>query len=309
MLLVLFALYSVLFATDAHATSISGGTVPFRYQGEVFQTYYRVVGDLGQLNRTPLVVIHGGPGISHDYLIPLADLASHSQPLPVIFYDQIGNGRSTHLPGKSPSFFTIDLFVSELANLIQQLGIEGSFDILGHSWGGVLGAEFAVRNQPDGLEHLILSDSLASSALWAESQEQLVRTMPRDVQEGLMAPLGDPRLPIAMRKFQEVHGCTVKPFPEQVQYSLNQVFPPQGDPTVASAPILQGWTIIDRLHLVRPSTLVINGANDISQDFVTAPFYENIPSVKWITFENSTHMPFWEEREGYMQVVGRFLAA
>ncbi len=71
--------------------------------------------------------------------------------------------------------------------------------------------------------------------------------------------------------------------------------------------ILKDWTIIDRLHLVRAPTFVINGRKDISQDFVVAPFFERISKVKWVTFENSSHTPFWEERERFMQLVRDFL--
>ena len=72
--------------------------------------------------------------------------------------------------------------------------------------------------------------------------------------------------------------------------------------------ILVGWSIIDRLHLVHVPTFVINGRKDISQDFVVAPFFKHIPKVKWVTLENSSHMPFWEERERFVQLVAGFLA-
>ena len=71
--------------------------------------------------------------------------------------------------------------------------------------------------------------------------------------------------------------------------------------------ILDGWTIIDRLHLIEVPTLVLNGRYDIAQGYVTQPFSDNIPNSTWVTFENSSHTPFWEEREQYMQVVGDFL--
>ena len=71
--------------------------------------------------------------------------------------------------------------------------------------------------------------------------------------------------------------------------------------------ILKDWTIVDRLHLVRVPTFVINGRKDISQDFVVAPFFEHIPKVKWVTFEQSSHTPFWEEREHYNKLVEEFL--
>lgn len=67
------------------------------------------------------------------------------------------------------------------------------------------------------------------------------------------------------------------------------------------------WSAIDRLHQIHAPTLVINGAKDISQDFVVQPFVEKIPGAKWLKFEGSSHMPFWEEREKYMKVVADFV--
>ena len=57
----------------------------------------------------------------------------------------------------------------------------------------------------------------------------------------------------------------------------------------------------------RVPTLVINGRNDVAQDFVCEPFFRNIKKVKWVTFEMSSHMPMWEERERYMNVISEFL--
>lgn len=67
------------------------------------------------------------------------------------------------------------------------------------------------------------------------------------------------------------------------------------------------WTIIDRLHNIDAKTLVINGAADMAQDFVIQPFLDNIPDATHVKFEHSSHTPFWEEREAYMQVVSQFL--
>ena len=71
--------------------------------------------------------------------------------------------------------------------------------------------------------------------------------------------------------------------------------------------VLQGWSIVDRLHLVHMPTFVINGRNDMAQDFVVAPFFEKIQKVKWVTFENSSHTPFWEERGKYNRFLADFL--
>lgn len=74
------------------------------------------------------------------------------------------------------------------------------------------------------------------------------------------------------------------------------------------ARILSKWTIIDRLSSIKIPTLIINGRFDIAQEKIVKPFADNIPNSKWRIFENSSHTPFWEEREEYMQVVGEFLA-
>jgi pimeloyl-ACP methyl ester carboxylesterase len=89
---------------------VSEGTIPFEYEGETLQTWYKVVGDVAPRNPRPLVVLHGGPGVSHDYMIPVSDIVSFSSHRPVIFYDQVGNGRSTHLQQKDI------LFCSSLMN-------------------------------------------------------------------------------------------------------------------------------------------------------------------------------------------------
>lgn len=215
------------------------GTIDFPYNGETFQTFYKVFGDLKETTRTPLVVLHGGPGLSHDYLLPISDLATTAN-TPVILYDQIGNARSTHLKEKPATFWTVDLFIDELVNLLKHFGIYDSFDLLGHSWGGILGSEFEVRRQPAGLKHLVLSDSLAASSLWGKSNMELMQSMPKEVQEGLGVGMKDPaKFWAALQEFHKVYGCTVQPTPKEYLDSMNWVFGPGGDPTVAGAPYVQ----------------------------------------------------------------------
>ncbi|KAG6843273.1 hypothetical protein H0H93_001583, partial [Arthromyces matolae] len=117
------------------------GKIDFTYQGETFQTYYKLFGDVKGSQTTPLIVLHGGPGLVHDYLVPFSDLTSKFG-RPVILYDQLGNGLSTHLKEKPPTFWTVDLFIDELVNVINHFSIQDSFNLAGHSWGGILASEF-----------------------------------------------------------------------------------------------------------------------------------------------------------------------
>ncbi|PIL24033.1 hypothetical protein GSI_13784 [Ganoderma sinense ZZ0214-1] len=285
---------------------VTEGSIPFLYDGETYQTYCKVFGNLAKRTNTPLVVLHGGPGLSHDYLLPLSDMTDAD--IPIVFYDQIGNSRSTHLKSNPRAFWTIDLFIDELENVLKHFDIQDDFSLLGHSWGGIIASEFEVRRQPTGLKRLVITNSPAEASLWVQSNAMLALSFPKEVQEGLAAGMQNPRAyQAALKKFHGRHGCTIQPFPKELAYSLDRVFGDDGDPTVASAGILDNWSIIERLHMVRVPTFVANGRKDIAQDFVVAPFFQRIRQVKWVTFEQSSHTPFWEEREHYNRLVVEFL--
>ncbi len=158
-------------------TNVVEGFAPF----EEWQTWYRVTGDLSS-GLTPLVVAHGGPGCTHDYVIALAQLAERGRP--VVHYDQVGGGRSTHLPEKGGDFWTVELFLREMENLLVHLGINDRYYLLGQSWGGMLGAEHGIR-RPAGLKALVISNSPASMALWASEAKVLRGQLEPDVEAAL----------------------------------------------------------------------------------------------------------------------------
>ncbi len=118
------------------------GKAPFKIpnynlQGE---TAYEIYGDL-KSGKVPLIALHGGPGIPHGYLRPLS-LVFTDYGIPIVMYDQIGCGDSTHYPDRMDdgAFWTPELFMDELDNLKEVLGIK-EFDLLGQSWGGMLVAQ------------------------------------------------------------------------------------------------------------------------------------------------------------------------
>ena len=71
---------------------------------------------------------------------------------------------------------------------------------------------------------------------------------------------------------------------------------------------LKNWTVVDRLHVITRPTLVINGVDDEAQDECVEPFFKEIPKVKWVQFAKSSHMPFFEEQERYLKIIGDFLS-
>ncbi|KAJ7641591.1 proline-specific peptidase [Roridomyces roridus] len=297
-------------------TALTEGKIPFVIGDETFETYYKVVGDISSCSHGPLVALHGGPGLSHDHLIPLEDLASRSPSTAVIFYDQVGNGRSTHLRSKDASFWTIELFIAELENVLAFFGVANCFNILGHSWGAILACELIVRRKPPGLRCLVLANALANGKLYAESFARLCLGLPEDVQATLKrhqeaGTTKSAEYKAAMMGFWAKHGCRVQPFPPDFLHSLEY----SNDNSTVSDAMMAGnvglgthWDMTSRIELMRHvPTLIVNGEHDYMTDAVCGPFFWGIDRVKWVKFASSSHTPQWEERERYMTVVGEFL--
>lgn len=281
-----------------------------------WQTWYRVTGDLGA-GPLPLVVAHGGPGCTHSYVDSFKDLAALDGRA-VIHYDQIGCGGSTRLRDKGPEFWTVDLFLAELDNLLATLGIQNRYALLGQSWGGVLGAEHAVR-RPAGLKALVLADSLASMKTWVEEANRLRQALPGGIHETLLkhetaGTMDDPEYLAATDMFYRQHVCRCDPWPPEVQRTFDAM---AEDPTVYGSMngptefhvigTLKDWTIEDRLHLIEVPTLVISGRHDEATPEVVRPFVERIPENRWVVFEDSSHMPHYEERDACMATVSAYL--
>ena len=294
---------------------------PSVHEGEAdfrgWKTWYRVTGDLLNAKKRPLVVLHGGPGAAHDYLEVLQAIAGQGRA--VIHYDQIGCGRSTHLPDKGVDFWTVELFLDELGNLLRHLGIEDAYHVLGQSWGGMLAAEFAVT-RPKGLRSLVIANSPASMVTWVEEANRLREKLPPEVQATLLrheaaGTTTHAEYVAATRVFYDRHLCRV-PWPDAVARSFAQI---EKDPTVyhtMNGPsefhvigTLKNWTIVDRLDRIAVPTLVISGRHDEATEACVRPYAERIKGARWEIFENSSHLPHVEESESYMKLVGAFLDA
>ncbi|KAL1762035.1 Alpha/Beta hydrolase protein, partial [Schizophyllum commune] len=213
------------------------GLAPYTIGASTYETYYKVFGDLSS-DKRPLVVAHGGPSLSHDYLLPISDIAATHE-VPIVFYDQVGTGLSTHIPEKKgdTTFWTIDLFIDELFNLLTYLEIE-EYDYLGHSWGGMLGLEVVLRRHPKGLKKFVLANSLADGASWGESFAQLLQApdVPEDARKTIMDENADrAERYAALKVFYKVYGCMVDPLPEDFLRSMDYTNGENADRTTVDA--------------------------------------------------------------------------
>jgi proline-specific peptidase len=148
------------------------------------RSWYRVVGDLDpDALRAPVVICHGGPGATHDYVEPIAEL--HRSGRACVLCDQLGNGRSDHLPDADPSFWTTQLFKDELAALVDHLGIAGRYHVLGQSWGGMLAMDHAL-DHPPGLVSVVAADSPADADAFARGAVALLDELDPEVKATIL---------------------------------------------------------------------------------------------------------------------------
>ena len=299
-------------STEATAAPNVTGTLAFRD----WTTWYRITGDLTGAAVAPLVVLHGGPGATHHYTLRIAGLAAQGRP--VVHYDQLGNGASTHLPDKGADFWTVDLFLDELDTVLTGLGVADGYHLLGQSWGGMLAAEHAVR-RPAGLRSLVIANSPASIPLWLAEANRLRSELPSDVQQTLLVheaagTTEHPDYRAATRVFNNRHVCRIVPNPPEVDETFLAL---EADSTVyniMNGPnefyvigTLKDWTIIDRLDQIVAPTLLISGRYDEATPATVQPYADRIPNARWEVFEDSSHMPHVEEAEAYLRLVGAFL--
>ena len=278
-------------------------------------TWYRVVGDL-KSSKTPVMVLHGGPGAGHNYCEPIAEVLAQTGRAAVL-YDQIGCGNSTHLPDKPKEFWTPELFMEELVLLTEHLGISNKYDIVGQSWGGMLGMQFAIT-KPKGLNALVVADSPASMEVWVSEANKLRKELPPEVEATLLKheaaeTTEDPEYVAAVDVFYSRHLCRI-PQPPYVLASFEQL---AADPTVyhtMNGPSefhvigsLKHWDIRPQLKEITTPTLLVSGEYDEATPAMVKEIHGLIPGSKWELFAESSHMPHVEEPAKFKRVVSEFL--
>lgn len=292
----------------------SEGTVDFRG----WRTWYRVTGALDPASpRAPVVLLHGGPGATHEYLDAMRGLAADGRA--VVQYDQLGNGRSTHLRDRGADFWTVQLFRDELDNLLAELGLAGRrYHLLGQSWGGCLALEHVLQ-QPSGLRSLVLADTLSSIPDFAAECQRLLADLPADVQATIRrheeaGTTGDPAYGEACLVFYKRHVCRLETWPDEVTRSFQAI---EDDPTVygtMNGPseftvigTIRDWQVTGRLGEIRVPTLIVSGRHDETTPRLQQTLRDGIAGSEWVCFEDSSHLPHVEEPGAWLETVGGFL--
>ncbi|KAH9478940.1 L-amino acid amidase [Psilocybe cubensis] len=294
------------------------GFVEFVVSNKVFQTWYKVVGDLSSSRRRPLVVLHGGPGLTHDYMLPHRKLSEEG--IPVVFFDQLGSGKSSHYREAPIDFWKPELFADQLDGLVQHLKISDNFDLLGHSWGGFLAAYYAANRPHSGYRSLILANAPASIHLLEKGLNLHLDQFPKEFADMMRRhesenTTNSPEYSKGISQFVSKHLCSLSPWPQELRDS----FAANGkDPTVSNSMMgpyqfkitgtLRPYSTIDQLGNIKVSTLVIHSPLDEVHQIAIQPFLKHIQRCELQELRNSTHLPMFEEPDRYFATLSSFLS-
>ena len=272
-----------------------------------YRVWYRRSGE----GNIPLMVLHGGPGAGHDYLESLEGLAENRE---VIFYDQLGCGRSDR--PDDASLWRIERFVAEVDTVRGALGLE-RIHLLGQSWGGWLAIEYML-SQPQGVVGLVLASTSASIQQFVAEAERLKAALDPEIYETMQrhessGKLHHPDYEAAVMEFYRRHLCRLDPWPEPLSRSLENL---EGNPVyeTMNGPNefyvignLRDWDRTQRLGEIGAPTLVTVGRHDEITPACAETIHHGIRGSKIRVFEQSAHVAHLEETDAYLQTIADFL--
>jgi proline iminopeptidase len=271
------------------------------------QVYYKKVGSGSGI---PLILLHGGPGGSHNGFNRLEALGNDR---PVIFYDQLGSGKSDR-PTDS-SLWTVERFIEELSQIREALGLD-QVHILGHSWGTMLAASYMLT-QPEGVQSVTFSSPCLSAPQWAADQKKNLKELPLEVRETLdrcerEGSTDSEEYKTAMKAFNERFVCRLKEIPQNCKPdkgAFNDVVYETmwGPSEFYTTGLLKTYDVTEELHQIKCPTLFTCGRFDEATPETTKGYSQKVEGSQFHVFENSAHMGYVEEPDTYIKVIGEFL--
>ena len=313
---------AVLTACAAPASSVRPSVMPIEEalvdNGGVL-LYVKSVG-----NGPPLVVVHGGPGASHDYLLPnLYQLASSYR---LIFIDERGSGQSPRL--EDTKQYTVEKMADDVEAVRTALQL-GKIALLGHSYGGVVVQAYAFKYQAN-LSHLILASTFSSTRAFNEVLARLKQAMPADRRARLEAlekaglfGQGEiwergrytdeyAKLAWGLGYFPALYGARPDPNYDPLEGNTKnswelyrEMWGSHGEFVVDGNLKEVEW--VERLPEIKVPTLILVGDHDQSDPAMSREMNAKIPGSKLVVLPDSGHMTFVDQPDLFMRAIREFV--
>jgi proline-specific peptidase len=261
---------------------------------------------------TPLLTVHGGPGLGHDYLEPLIGLARRRK---VVFYDQYGCGGSDR--AANPLEYDIDLFVEEIDAVRDAVGLD-EVHLYAHSYGGPLVLQYLLSGPRRGVRSLTLSNSFASVPALVEGWAERRAALSPEAQQALTAAEKTPQA-----QGSESYGAALTefvnrfvlafPHPQALDRSQQRSFGAEvysrmhGSSWFQPDGLWQDFDVTSRLHELQLPTLLIAGSNDQCVPALSEAMRAEIPTSRLVVLDTA-HLPFFERPAEYLAAIDGFLS-
>jgi proline iminopeptidase len=287
--------------------------VPVETPSGTFRVWTRKVGDNPRLR---LLLLHGGPGATHEYLLPLEPFLADAG-VEFYFYDQLGSHFSDQ--PDDGSLWEIDRFVDEVEQVRVGLGLD-DFVLYGQSWGGVLGIEYALAHQ-EHLKGLVISNMMANVPAYNDYAERVL--MPAMDQAALAeikrleasGETDDPSYEALLMEHHYVHHVLRRPvaeWPDDVVRSLDHInpaiyVPMQGPSELGASGKLLHWDRSEDLRTIEVPTLVMGAEHDTMDPAYLRWMADQLPRGRYHHSPEGSHMALVDDQETYVAGLVGFL--
>lgn len=298
---------------------LSGGarTVPIDTPSGRFKVWTKRVGNNPDIR---LLLLHGGPGATHEYF-EACDTYLPAAGIEYYYYDQLGSAYSDQ--PDDPSLWELDRFVDEVEQVRRALGLDRqNFFLLGHSWGGILAIEYALRFGSN-LKGLVISNMMSSVPAYNEYAEAvLMPQMDQDVLREIKAfeASGDIENPRYMELLLEAHyihhilRIPVVDWPDPVNRAfaqLNQaIYVSMQGPSelgISADAKLSHWDRSGDLAAVTVPTLVVGAAYDTMDPAHMKSMAQRLPEGRYLFCPEGSHMCMYDDQQTYFEGLVEFL--
>jgi proline iminopeptidase len=260
-----------------------------------------------------VLILHGGPGFSHEYLEALESFLPEAG-IEMYYYDQLGCNNSDQ--PDDPSLWTLERYVEEVDEVRRGLGLE-QFVLYGHSWGGLLAIDYALKYQQH-LRGLVISNMSAGVKSYLKHIDFWKHQLPPDVQKRLNAleAKQDYDSPEYQKIMMEVVYpqmiCRTHPWPNSLDRALQHAnqkiyVQMQGKSEFLVTGNLQDWERWDRLHEIKTKTLTIGARYDEMDPQDMKKMAQLMPNATAAYCANGSHLCMWDDQESYFKQLLAFL--
>lgn len=296
-------------ALNSHANEIqlNEGYIQTSY-GSI---YYKKVFTNNNKDHTPLLVLHGGPGLTHDALDTIAELASE---LPVIFYDQTGAGKSNNFD-KNQVSWDINFFLKDLENVIEYFKFDSIY-LLGFSWGGTLALEYALKPE-NIIKKLILASPFLSTELWTQDQQTLLNELEPELKNIIFKHIkqgttNSHDYQKAIHVFNSRHLFRLPEWTESMLFTMQNMNPEIhqtmfGTDDFITTGNMENYDRFNEVKNIKIPLLLTCGRHDQARPNTLANAIEGMTNARLCIFEESAHLPHIEEKELYLEKIINFI--